>query len=66
MPQLDMNQVLTYMDTIIENYPELMDKQTSNSVLDILQSNSNHAENKRILEVLKIEPDTSFYDYEYE
>lgn len=64
MPQLDMNQVLSYMDTIVEKYPALMDKQTSISVLDILNSNSNRAENKKILEVLKIEDDPLLYDYE--
>ena len=64
MPQLDMNQVLSYMDTIVEKYPALMDKQTSISVLDILNSNNNRAENKKILEVLKIEDASALYDYE--
>jgi hypothetical protein len=64
MPQLDMNQVLSYMDTIVEKYPALMDKQTSISVLDILNSNNNRAENKKILEVLKIEDASDLYDYE--
>ena len=64
MPQLDMKQVLIYMDIIIEQYPALMDEQTSCSILDILHSNSNLAENKKILEVLKIETDTEMYAYE--
>ncbi len=55
MPELDMNQVLAFMDTVIDRYPALMDERTAISVLDILNSNSNATENRRILEVLKIE-----------
>lgn len=55
MPQLDMNQVLAYMNSIVERYPALMDEKTSLSVLDILHANSNTSENEKIIEVLKIE-----------
>lgn len=55
MPQLDMNQVLAYMDSIVEKYPALMDEKTSVSVLDILHGNSNAMENRRIIEALRIE-----------
>lgn len=57
-PQIDMNQVLAYMDTVVSKYPALMDEKNSSSVLDLLRSNENLSENKRIMETLKI----SFYE----
>lgn len=59
MSELEMNQVLAFMDTVIDRYPALMDEKTSISVLDILNSNSNTMENQRILEVLKIETNSN-------
>ena len=57
MPQLDMKQVLEYMDSVVDKYPALIDEKTSVSVLDILHGNSDIAENKQILVALRIETD---------
>lgn len=54
-PQLDMNHVLAYMDSVVDKYPALMDEKTSAAILNLLRNNSNVAENTKILEVLNIE-----------
>lgn len=54
MPKLDMDQVLAYIDSIAEKYPALMDKKTSLSVFNILNTNANTFENEKIMEALRI------------
>ena len=53
--QIDVNQVLAYMDSEIDKFPAVMDEKTSLSVNDILNENSDIAENIKIRKVLKIE-----------
>lgn len=49
-----MNQVIVRMDTLIKNYPALMDDSTSDSVLTLLRLNTDEIENRKIKEVLRI------------
>ncbi len=52
--KLDVNQVIVRMDTLIKNYPALMDDSTSDSVLTLLRLNTDEIENRKIKEVLRI------------
>lgn len=52
--KLDVNQIIIKMDTLMKNYPALMDDRTSDSVLTLLRLNRDEIENRKIKEVLRI------------
>ena len=54
IPELDISQVLAYMESIIKDYPTLMDESTSLNVINILGPNLNSIESTKILTTLKI------------
>ena len=56
-PELDIKDLIEYMDDITEKYPALIDEKTAVSVLDILKTNTNAIDNQKILEALSIKQD---------
>ncbi len=61
--RLDVNQIIIKMDTLIKNYPALMDDSTSDSVLTLLRLNRDEIENRKIKEVLRINVSSIEDDY---
>lgn len=52
---MDVGEVIALLDSLIKEYPALMDDSTTKNIAALLRMNSDSQENKRIKEVLKID-----------
>lgn len=55
MPQIDIEKIISLMEGIVLRYPSLIDKDTSVSIFDILNSYPGFVDSDRIIETLNIE-----------
>ena len=53
--ELDVGEVIAQLDSLIKEYPALMDDSTTENIAALLKMNSDSQENKKIKEVLKID-----------
>lgn len=53
--ELDVSNVIAQLDSLIKQYPALMDDNTTENIMALLRMNSNKQENEVIKEVLKID-----------
>ena len=53
--ELDVGEVIAQLDSLIKEYPALMDDSTTENIAALLRMNSDSQENKKIKEVLRID-----------
>ncbi len=53
--ELDVGEVIAQLDSLIKEYPALMDDSTTENIAALLRMNSDSQENKKIKDVLKID-----------
>ena len=53
--ELDVGEVIAQLDSLIEEYPALIDDSTTENIAALLRMNSDSQENKKIKEVLRID-----------
>lgn len=53
--ELDVSDVIAQLDSLIKQYPALMDDNTTENIMALLRMNSDKQENEVIKEVLKID-----------
>lgn len=53
--ELDVGEVIAQLDSLIKEYPALMDDSTMENIAALIKMNSDSQENKKIKDVLKID-----------